>query len=81
MVVLAQTEPGIPVGTEALDTDPMVLNVANGTLDLSTGRLREHRREDLITKVAPVRYDPGARRPSGKRSCGGSCRATMYGGT
>ncbi len=63
MVELAQTEPGIPVSTEELDTEPMALNVANGTLDLSTGRLRKHRREDLITKVAPVRYDPGAKAP------------------
>src|SRR5690606_14239475 len=29
----------------------------NGTLDLRTGILREHRREDLITKLAPLAYN------------------------
>ena len=40
-----------------------MLNVTNGTLDLNTGELREHRREDLITKLAPVNYDPKATCP------------------
>src|SRR5262249_45989689 len=31
--------------------------------DLRTGILREHRREDFITKLAPVAYDPGATCP------------------
>jgi putative DNA primase/helicase len=37
-----------------------VLNVDNGTLDLRTGELRDHDRADLITKLAPVSYDPDA---------------------
>jgi putative DNA primase/helicase len=36
------------------------LNVQNGTLDLKTGELLPHRQEDLITKLAPVDYDPAA---------------------
>ena len=39
------------------------MNVLNGTLDLRTGELRPHRREDLITKLAPVVYDHEARCP------------------
>lgn len=46
-----------------LDADPMLLNVENGTIDLRTGKLRAHRRSDLITKIAPVNYDPNARCP------------------
>ena len=46
-----------------LDADPWLLNVSNGTLDLRTGELRPHRREDLITKLAPVEYDPEAKHP------------------
>ncbi len=61
MVSLAMSEPGVPVGeVEELDRDAWLLNVKNGTLDLRTGVLHEHRREDLITKLAPVEYDPEA---------------------
>src|SRR5262249_26244215 len=60
---LARSEPGVPALPSDLDTDRMLLNVLNGTLDLRTGELRPHRREDLITKLAPVEYDPSARCP------------------
>lgn len=63
MIALAESEPGIPVKPDALDADPWLLNVANGTLDLRTGELREHHRSDLITKLAPVEYDPDAEAP------------------
>src|SRR5262249_49891327 len=43
-----------------LDREPFLLTVLNGTIDLRTGTLREHRRADLITKLAPVLYDPAA---------------------
>jgi len=60
-VELAWSEPEIELAIEDLDFDPWLLNVRNGTLDLRTGELREHRREDLITKLAPVDYNPAAR--------------------
>jgi putative DNA primase/helicase len=50
-----------PVMPEELDGDPWVLNVANGTIDLQTGALRPHRREDRLTKLIPIEYDPFAR--------------------
>ena len=54
--------------TEDFDADPLMLNVENGTLvflrpDDRGGAavlLREHRREDLNTKIAEVAYDPAA---------------------
>jgi putative DNA primase/helicase len=61
MVELAASEPGVPVLPHALDADPWLLNVANGTLDLRSGMLRKHDRADLLTKLAPVDYDPEAR--------------------
>jgi putative DNA primase/helicase len=64
MITLAQTEAGIPVLPEQLDCDPWVLNVANGTLDLQTGALRPHRREDLLTKLIPVEFDAAAPCPT-----------------
>jgi len=60
MVSLAQTEPGIPVLMKDLDSDPWLFNCANGTLDLRTGQLREHRPQDMITKLSPVEYDADA---------------------
>lgn len=42
------------------DKDPSLLNVLNGTIDLKTGKLHEHDHERLITKLAPVLYNPSA---------------------
>ncbi len=60
MIELAQTEPGIMVTAGVFDADPWLLNVANGTLDLHTGQLRPHDRADMLTKLAPVTFDPNA---------------------
>jgi putative DNA primase/helicase len=60
----AESEPGIPVLPEQLDADLWTLNCLNGTLDLRTGALHPHRREDLITKIIPVAYDPEADCPN-----------------
>jgi putative DNA primase/helicase len=61
---LAQSERGIAEELAAFDRDPRLLNVANGTVALSTGVLREHRRADFITKLIPVAYDPAATCPT-----------------
>jgi putative DNA primase/helicase len=63
MLALAQSEPGVPLSADQLDQDPWLLNVANGTLDLRTGVLRDHDPADLITKLAPVEYRSYADRP------------------
>lgn len=55
--------PGVAVGVHRFDADLDALNALNGTIDLSTGELRPHRREDYITKLAPVVYDPNATAP------------------
>ena len=62
MVELAKSER--PVSPDELDADPMLLNTKSGTIDLRTAELREHRREDLITKIAPVEYRPDAEAPA-----------------
>jgi putative DNA primase/helicase len=64
MISLARSEPGMPVTPEELDADPWALNVENGTIDLRTGELREHRREDRITKLAAVEHNRGADAPT-----------------
>jgi len=59
--------PELNIETEELDTDPYLLNVQNGTIDLRTGELREHRQEDLITRIADVEYNPNAACPIWKK--------------
>lgn len=63
MVQLARSEPGIAVLPNELDADDWVLNVDNGVLDLRTGTLRPHDRGALLTKLAPVVFDPTAQAP------------------
>jgi putative DNA primase/helicase len=58
------------VPVERIDSDPWALNVENGTIDLRTGVLRPHAAADLITKLAPVSYDPAAQCPRFKRFLG-----------
>ena len=60
---LARNLEGVPVRPDALDQDPWLLNVLNGTLNLRTGELRPHRREDYITKLCPHPFDPAAACP------------------
>ena len=67
MLRLAASESGVPALPCQFDADPWSLNVANGTIDLRTGALRPHRREDLITRIAPVEYDPSAKCPRWRR--------------
>ena len=45
------------------DRRPMLFNVENGTLDLTTGQLRPFDRIDLLTQQAPVLFDPEAECP------------------
>ena len=59
----AAAEENIPILLDDLDADPWSLNVINGTVDLRTGQLRLHDRNDCISKLAPVRFDPTARCP------------------
>ena len=58
---LAETEREIIVHPDELDADPWLFNTATGTIDLRSGDLRAHRRQDLLTKITGVVYDPYAR--------------------
>jgi putative DNA primase/helicase len=50
-----------------VDKDPWLFNVGNGTIELKTGVFREHRREDMITRLARVSYDETADCPAWKQ--------------
>jgi putative DNA primase/helicase len=53
--------------SDDLDRNPWLLNVRNGTIDVTTGEFREHRQEDMITKTANVEYKPEADCPLWKK--------------
>jgi putative DNA primase/helicase len=67
MITLAQSEVPIAAAPDAFDRDPFAFNVLNGTINLRTGKLRQHRHEDMITMLAPTVYDPNARAPLWER--------------
>ena len=62
MLELAKSE--VPASPDEFDSAPWLLNAPNGTVDLRTGELREHRREDLLTKMAGAAYNPTAAAPT-----------------
>ena len=63
LVQLASTEIDVSIPSYRLDEDLWLFNVANGTLNLKTGKLQDHDRTDYITKVSTVKYDPEATCP------------------
>jgi putative DNA primase/helicase len=65
--MLSQARPYLAVGIEELDRDPWLVTCQNGTLDLRTGRLKDHNPADRITKIVPVDYDPDASAPRFKQ--------------
>jgi putative DNA primase/helicase len=57
---VAASIPGVAIDHEALDADPWLLNVANGTFDLSKSELRDHDPNDHLTMQASVHLDANA---------------------
>ncbi len=57
---------GVLTLAEEWDRDTWLLNVRNGTIDLRTCTLRPHDPRDLLTKQAPVEFDPRAEVAGGK---------------
>ena len=48
----------------ALNTNPWLFNVQNGTIDLLSGNLQPHNSLDLITFISPVAFDAHAQCPT-----------------
>lgn len=61
MITLASTEGGIAILPDQLDANPWFLNCENGTIDLKAGRLLPHDPKNLITRITPIPYEPGAK--------------------
>ncbi len=60
---LAQSDPRVVVPVTELDARAHLLGVANGAVDLRTGRLLAPAQEHRITTITEVGYDPTARAP------------------
>jgi putative DNA primase/helicase len=67
MLDRAKRTPKICMTPDQFNADRWALNSPNGTIDLRTGKLRPHRREDFITHIIPVEYDPDAKCPLWKK--------------
>lgn len=62
-VELAKSEPVIADSGDNWDRDPWLFGVANGVIDLHTGKLRDGKTEDRITLHSDVPFDPNAQCP------------------
>jgi putative DNA primase/helicase len=64
MIHLARSLGKVPVASEELDANDMVLNTQSGTIDFDqeelVAKLEKHNPSDLITKICPVEYNPSA---------------------
>lgn len=60
---LARSLPELVVGVDKLDSHDMLLGVANGVIDLSTGNLLAVQQDLLITRHSPVVFDAEATCP------------------
>ncbi len=60
MIQLTRSESGIAVTQPELDSNPWLLDCLNGTIDLRSGQLQPHRKEEPYYQVSPVEYDPDA---------------------
>ncbi len=54
---LARSDPRLVATPDQFDRDPWLLNTPAGTVELKTGQMRKHRREDYITKTTAVAPD------------------------
>lgn len=66
LIDLTKSYPQVATSLDSLDAESSMylLNFNNGTLDLLTGTLRPHNREDLLTRKIEHDYDPKAKCPN-----------------
>ncbi len=60
---VAAAHPGMTISADEFDTNDFLLNCANGTLDLNTGKIRPHNKKDYITRLVPTEYHAEAKAP------------------
>jgi P4 family phage/plasmid primase-like protien len=60
MISLAECQLEVAASPTLFDSDPLLLGVSNGVVDLRTGTFRQARKEDYLIKQAGTGYDPTA---------------------
>jgi len=63
MLAITKDLLGVRIDANLFDIDPWLMNVANGTINLRTGKLQLHTQSDLITKMIDIEYNPNAVAP------------------
>lgn len=53
-------KPMVAVSTNAFDVDDFIINMQNATYNVDTGEMYPHRKEDFITRISGVDFDPAA---------------------
>ena len=61
---IARSERLLATSGDEWDSDPWLLGVGNGVVNLRTGKLRDGKRSDLLTMHTDVVFDPGAACPA-----------------
>lgn len=61
MLRLAQGFDGMWALAERFDSDPWLLNVSNGVIDLRSGKLLDHAPDLMMRKISRCAYEPGFR--------------------
>src|SRR6266404_6097244 len=59
---LAKSDRKLAATMDQWDCDPMILNTPDGVVDLVTGKIREHRADDYLTRMTAV--GPGGKCPT-----------------
>ena len=61
MLVSARSRPGIAAEIQGFDYMPNMVNMRNGILDINSGKLIDHNKVYMMTKLAGAHYKPAAR--------------------
>ncbi len=61
---IAKAHPEIAITSRNLNSNPLLLNTNSCTVDLQTGDIYKHRREDLINRIAGCDYQPESLTPA-----------------
>lgn len=63
MIELAQNDKRVIVAPDDMDANDYLFNLKNGTFNLKTLELQEHKKSDNISRLAPFEYQPNATCP------------------